>query len=244
MSASGTTMNCDEYRERILAEPSAAFEGARHADSCASCAAFRADVMALDARIRTALAVDVPELRVPELPAVAGDNVVSLPAARRGRLPGWLAIAAGVVLAAFVGLRFAGTPDAELSLAEEILVHIDHEPGSLEVTDVAVTDEWLSTVVRPAVGNLDRGIGLISYAQSCVIRGHRVPHLVIQGEKGPITLLLMPEEVIDSVQTIDGDGVHGVILPLGGGSIAIVGERDENLAELERSVIDSVEWSI
>ena len=45
-------------------------------------------------------------------------------------------------------------------------------------------------------------------------------------------------------QAIEGAGVSGVILPVGNGSIAIIGERDEDLTELERNVIDSVEWSI
>ena len=71
-----------------------------------------------------------------------------------------------------------------------------------------------------------------------------MPHLVIQGEKGPVTLLLMPDEKIDMAELIEGDNVNGVILPVGDGSIAIIGERDEDLALIEERVIDSVEWSI
>ena len=242
MSASDKTMNCEEYRERILADPSATFEGAGHAAACASCAGYLAEVQALDARIRKALTIDAPALHMPELPPVSRDNVVGLASARHSRLPGWLAIAASVAVAVFIGLQLSGGP--ELSLAEEILVHIDHEPGALRVTDVPVTDERLASVVNPVVGSMDRTIGLISYAQSCVIRGHEVPHLVIQGQKGPITLILMPDEKIDSALPVDGEGVHGVVLPLGNGSIAIVGERDEQLEELEKNVIDSVEWNI
>jgi len=43
---------------------------------------------------------------------------------------------------------------------------------------------------------------------------------------------------------LDGKGVNGVILPMGNGSIAIIGERDEPLNEIEQQIIDSVEWSI
>ena len=41
-----------------------------------------------------------------------------------------------------------------------------------------------------------------------------------------------------------GEGIDGIILPVGNGSIAIIGEREENLAEIEQKVMDSVEWSI
>jgi hypothetical protein len=77
-----------------------------------------------------------------------------------------------------------------------------------------------------------------------VINGRTIPHLVIQGEKGPITLLLMPDEMVDGASTFMGEGVDGIILPVGNGSIAIIGEREENLAEIEQKVMDSVEWSI
>ncbi len=91
---------------------------------------------------------------------------------------------------------------------------------------------------------MKRNVGLVTYAQSCIINGKTIPHLVIQGEKGPITLLLMPEEMIDGAMTLDGKGVNGVIIPMGNGSIAIIGERDEPLDEIEQRIIDSVEWSI
>ncbi len=44
--------------------------------------------------------------------------------------------------------------------------------------------------------------------------------------------------------SIDGDNVHGVILPVGNGSVAIIGAREEKLEQVEKSVLDSVRWSI
>ena len=244
MSASGTNMNCEQYREAIAADPTGAFEGADHAASCEACGAFSAEMQALDAKIARALDIDVPALTMPELPSVEDDNVVSLPVTSRSRTQRWLAIAAALALAAIIGVQFTGNQIQYESLEAEILAHLDHEPGALTVTNVAVTDERLSSVVNPSVGTMDRGVGLISYAQSCVINGKTVPHLVIQGENGPITLLLMPDEMIDVARTFMGERVNGVLIPHGGGSIAIIGENEEDLTELERSVVDSVEWSI
>ena len=124
------------------------------------------------------------------------------------------------------------------------LAHLDHEPGALAVTNVAVSNDQLSKVIRRSSGTINANIGLVSYAKSCTINGRVIPHLVLQGEKGPITLLLMPEEMIDQATTLNGKGVNGVILPMGNGSIAIIGERGEPLTELEKSIINSVEWSI
>lgn len=248
MTTSIKNMNCEDYKEAIAADPSASFEGgAEHVAACETCAAFKAEMQALDARIAKALAIDVPELELPELSEIEDDNVVNLPFKGKQKLstPTWIGIAATVVLAAFIGVRMIDLDAGSgLSLSEEVLAHLDHEPQALKVTNVAVSDERFSSVVNSSVGTMDRNVGLVTYAQSCIINGKTIPHLVIQGQKGPITLLLMPEEMIDSAVTLDGKGVNGVIIPMGHGSIAIIGERDEPLDAIEQEIINSVEWSI
>jgi hypothetical protein len=248
MTTSGKIMNCEEYKESLAADPTASTEdGVAHVAACASCAAFTKEMQAFNDKIAAALTISVPDLKIPELPVLEDDNVVDLPfgGKKRFSVPTWIGIAATVVLAAFVGVRMINTSQLNsLPLADQVLAHLDHEPYALKVTNVAVSDERFAKVVNPSIGTMDRSVGLVTYAQSCVINGKTVPHLVIQGEKGPITLLLMPEEMVDGATTLDGKGVNGVILPVGNGSIAIIGERDEPLTELEQSIINSVEWSI
>lgn len=237
-------MNCEDYREAIAADPS--FDGgAGHLTECAACQAYRAEMQVLDETITRALSLEVPDLHMPELPeltASTSDNVVALPK-RKWVSPTWFAVAATVVVAALLGVRLIGTGIEHESLADEILAHLDHEPYALRVTDVAITDERLNSVVAADVAQVDRSVGLISYAQSCVINGHDVPHLVIQGERGPVTILLMPEEMLDGPESIRGDSINGVILPVGNGSIAILGESEEDLENIERQVLKTVVWS-
>ncbi len=194
-------------------------------------------------RIRAALELPVPEIELPDLPDVATDNVVSLPARKRLGTPGWFAIAATVALAAFLGVRMFGTVPAYDSLADEIIAHLDHEPYALKVTDIPVSDYRLDRVVASDVAQFDRDRSLITYAQSCEINGKTVPHLVIQGEKGPVTIILMPDEKVDSAQSLAGRNINGIILPVGDGSIAIIGESGERLEEIEQDVVNSVMWS-
>lgn len=241
-------INCEEYKQAIAADPSESFDGgALHASSCAECSAYRSEMRALDDRIAAALAISVPELKMPELPGIGEDaNVVNLPVRRRGRFsaPSWLGIAAGFGIAAVLIVRMLGPAPVYESLADEVLAHLDHEPQALVVTTEAVSERSLNNVVSADVATLDGDIGLITYARTCVINGMRIPHLVIQGEHGPVTVLLMPDEEVSAAMTLNGKGVNGVILPVGKGSIAIIGEREENLDQIERDVIDSVEWNI
>ena len=245
MTASGKIMNCEEYKEAIAADPSATFEGAEHAAACEACAAFTAEMQALDAKIAGALTIGVPDLAMPDLPPIEDDNVVNLPFSGKRRVPTWMAIAASFALAAIIGVQLVGNqPGAGTSLEEEILAHLDHEPYAFNETESPVPDARFSRVVNESVGTMDRGVGLITYAQSCIINGKTVPHLVLQGETGPITLLLMPDEMIDMAKTFMGESVSGVIIPHGEGSIAIIGESDREIGEIEQRVVDSVEWSI
>jgi hypothetical protein len=250
MNVSGKIMNCEEYREAIAADPSESFAGgAEHAAACEACTAYRAEMHALDDTIARALAIEAPDLKIPDLPAIGEDDgkVVNLPFRRTPKIttPAWIGIAASFALAAIIGVQFVGTgPADDRLLAEEVLAHLDHEPWALKVTDVAVSDEQFARVVNPAVGSMDRNVGLVSYAQSCIINGKTIPHLVIQGEKGPVTILLLPDEMVHGAVSLSGESVDGVILPHGDGSVAIIGEREERIDELKRRVVDSVEWSI
>lgn len=235
-------MNCDEYRQAIGADPS--FDGGEaHLSQCEACRSYRDDLRSLETRIRDALALPVPELDLPELADdPAGDNVVPLRGGRTKPTFTWLAVAATVVVAAFLGFRFVGPADAPSTLPEQILAHIDNERGSLRVTDEAVSDERLANVVPASIAVMDHGAGLITYAQSCPINGNTVPHLVIQGERGPVTILLMSEETVDGTIEFEGERVHGIIVPVGNGSIAIVGPRDD-LGNIEQRVVNSVTWT-
>ena len=234
-------MNCEEYRQALASDPS--FDGGCDVNACSECGAYREEVRALEATIVNALTIDVPELSMPDLPEIDASNVVALgdKRARRGA-PVWLALAASVVVAAFLGIRLVGTDADYDALAAEIVAHLDHEPWALTVTDTPVSDARLNRVVPASVARMNHNAGLITYAQSCIINGNTVPHLVIQGETGPVTILLLPDEKVSTAVDLEGDNINGVLLPVGDGSIAIIGNRGERLDAIRENVVSSVMW--
>lgn len=242
MSPADKMMNCEEYRQMISADP--AFDGgAGHLSVCGECQAFRAEMQSLNVKIAKAMQISVPELKLPELPAVDVGNVVSMTARKPLAKPTWFALAATVMLAAAIGFRLFSVDVTYESLADEVLAHLDHEPAALRVSSKPVTDRQLQDAVPADIARLDHSAGLITYARSCEIRGNQVPHLVIQGEYGPVTILLMPDEALAEAVSLDGENIHGVMLPVGSGSIAIIGAREEKLERIEKSVLNSVRWS-
>ena len=241
MSVMTEMMNCEDYKKALTADPG--FEDDfGHAASCASCQAYRTELLALDVGLKAALEIDVPEFTMPELPDLDTDNVISMTHRRSFSKPTWFALAASVLLAAVFGVRMMDTGESYGTLESQVLAHLDHERGSLQVTSTPVSDSRLERVVPESVATLNHEAGLITYAQSCTINGKSVPHLVIQGERGPITILLMPEEDVAKASSFEGANTQGIILPVGGGSIAIIGEREERLERVKQNVLDSVTW--
>lgn len=235
-------MNCEDYRQAIAADPSYG-GGDAHLSACEDCRAFRDEMRALDRKIGRALAIEVPSLSMPELPEIDTADVVPLAGHPRNTMPAWMAVAAVLVLGAFIGMRMLGGNVTYPSLADEIVAHLDHEPYALRVTDKPVSDRRLAKVVPASVATMNHDAGLITYAQTCVINGRDIPHLVIQGERGPVTILLLPEEAIDDAVRLEGENINGVLVPVGAGSIAIIGERDERLDSIQKNVVNSVTWS-
>ena len=198
---------------------------------------------ALDLKIAKALQIDVPELQMPELPDLDTANVASLPERKRSMKPLWFAIAATVVLATSISLRTSDLFETHNSLATEVLAHLDHEPYAFDNREDPVSDARLARAVPASLAVFDRGSSLVTYAQPCVINGKDVPHLVIQGQHGPVTILLMPHEEVAEETPLEGENVKGVILPVGKGSIAIIGDREEQLELIQKNVVNSVTWT-
>lgn len=238
-------MNCEEFDKAVGADPGTTLASVEaHAATCAPCRALRDEYRVLDERIASALRVLAPELSMPQLDNLDVDssNVTPLPQRRRNSAPLWFGIAATLALAAWLGLALQSQDLGKVTLAEQVIEHLDHEPFSRVISNVPVSERTLDSVVSRDVAVLNKSVGLISYARSCVVNGKSVPHLVIQGENGPITVLLMPDEKVTSAIPLAGQSIHGVILPVGKGSIAIVTEQEEPLEEIEQKVVSSIKW--
>ncbi len=241
-------MNRKEVREFIDAAPLEA--GERYAEYLAenpSCQAYLDTAMAFEKKIAAALEIPVPEISLPSLEA----DVVSLAERRQPRLVRsgalWFAAAASVVLALVLGVRLISTPIEanDAALVAELLEHMSHEPYAQVVTSESVPLARLAYVTRSAKTEVDPGLGLVSYARTCKINGNNIPHLVVQGEAGPVTILIMPDEQVSGTVPLESEAYHGVVVPVGeSGSVAIIGRKGESIEDIRSRVGDAIKLSI
>jgi hypothetical protein len=252
-------MDCTHYRRSILADPQdSSPELLEHRKSCHDCNQYTERVLRFESRLERALRVNVPAQvdAVTHMSTAAplSDRVTplrgrSLSATTRSLAyrKGWLAMAASVLLALVVaGALWLAVPGP--SLAADVVTHMAEEPGAWRSTDVPVPTPSLQAVLRDSHLRLAAGAGVVSYANSCGFRGHRVPHLVIQTEAGPVTVMVLVHERVPMSVQFDEQGYRGVIVPVAGhGSVAVLTRGpNTDIQAVERiaaRVLDSIAWT-
>ena len=230
-------MECLEFRHAAGADPKhLSVEAGAHKDACPKCAEFLRQTLALDERILAALRVAVPE----GAKSASASKVVAFPLLDRRR---WMALAASIAGGVMVGtLLWVSGPRA--SLAEDVVRHMAHEPGVMVPTSAPADAATLERVLDRGGIRLDPDAGLVSYAESCRFRGRKVPHLVVQTDAGPVTVMVLPRERVAAPVQFDEGGYSGTILPAGPGSIAVLGhEPREVIDQVAARVAAAVEWT-
>lgn len=193
-----------------------------HLATCEACRQFHAETLAMDGRVRAAL----------ELPLDKFRKAAPAPARR-------FALAASVALATFIaGGSWLLWPQP--ALAGEVLEHVKHESGSWGAHQ-ALSASDIAQVLQKAGVKFDTSMPVV-YAMACPFRGRRVPHLVVQTANGPMTVMLLAHEKVDERQEFSEGGYHGVLVPAGSGSVAILARDGEVPDALAAQLVSGVRW--
>jgi hypothetical protein len=226
-------MQCSEFRQQAGADPQhLGAEAQAHCAQCTACTAYLQQMLRLDGLLKLALDVPVP---------AAPNNVTALRHESARTVRHWYALAASLLLAVVFGTGIWLISPRE-SLAAEVVAHLHHEPGTMVATTVRVNPAELDAVLRRGGVRLKAGSQKVSLARTCVFRGATIPHLVVQTQEGPITVLVLPNEHVDSPQSFDEEGYAGTILPSGRGSIAIIANSSAAVQQAAAELAEAVVW--
>jgi hypothetical protein len=237
------SLTCLDVRRIVGAEPQRRDEGiATHIKDCAACAAFVRDMQALDVRLEAAFKVPVPE----GLEArIALDGTL-----RNHSRPWrpWLAAAASLAMVSVLAtFAWRHVHPADAALAAAVVQHIENPeelPAIAPDRGLLHDAAYVEGVMQKAGAGMQGGMQDVTYAQTCLFRGERVAHLVVQGAHGPVTVMLLRHVHVDRTVPVDEDGFHGVIVPAGKGSIAIVTNNATPVQPMEQELATHVEWTL
>jgi hypothetical protein len=237
-------IDCHRYRRAILADPHGVSDEMRsHVAGCPDCTRYTEQVQRFEDKLDRALRVNI----APGAPAQGLRGLrTRLRRSRRTRRR-WLAAAASLLLACVVaGSLWLAAPGS--SLAADVVSHMAEEPDAWARTDVPVPQPQLDAVFSESHMRLKANAGLVTYASSCLFRGHQVPHLVVQTAAGPVTVMVLVHEKTRGQQRFNDHGYQGVIEAVPShGSLAVL-ERgpafdEHTIAEVTAQVQNAIDWT-
>ena len=230
-------MDCLEYRRRMTETPDEAdAKMRRHRLACTACARWSEEAGAFEARLKDSLMVPIPEGLAER---------IKLTASWQQSTPSrWRGLAAGMFVLVAVGMITVRSLTPQPALADALVEHLHHEPELLLPSEVAVDSARLEQVLRLVGGRMDADLGRVTHARLCPIGGELAAHIVVSGRDGPIAVIVMPERELGASTPVGNSRFAGTIVPVGRGSVAIIGYHGEPIEELVERIRNSVDLSI
>jgi hypothetical protein len=220
-------MNCQEARLLIGADPGADDPRvAEHIAQCAQCARYRQELRDMDRLVSAALRVDF---------ATAAPR-----AAPSSQRPIW-AVAAGLVVVLVGALAWLLNPRD--TFAAQVVDHVNGEAFSLVRTSQPADAAKLAGILSHSGIRLTPEALLVPYAAGCEFRGHVGPHLVVQTEHGPVTVMVLAEETPrGKPERFDEGGYRGVVVPAPRGALVVLGQ-DGDVRSVAATVVSALDYN-
>lgn len=232
----GSNPQSVEFEQKLLS----------HVDACAPCSDFYKAMLALDSSLGLAFSLPVSGSSIDQQLSPASKeagvasnlNVTSLVKRDFRRFKPVFATAASLMLVAF-GVFALQYPSA--AIASEVIEHIHHEPGLLTLTHAVTSDEQIEMVLKQANITMSGDRVNILSAALCPLAGQLAAHLVVEGESGPVTILILPGKETKAGK-IKSKEFNGRILSAKHGTIAVVGGKKENSEHMENIISETFHW--
>jgi hypothetical protein len=170
--------------------------------ACRQCAELAFSVENFERKLAVALRVEVPaglESRI-----LLNCFIQARRFRRRWQFAG-VAMAASMLLA--VGVTswvLLGQRAPSPSPQRWLFRHIEEEPAALSAS-LEVKEDYVRSLFEQFGGELMGSLGLVTYSGKCAARKGDGIHLVLRGERGPVTVIVMPGEHVEQREAIHSD---------------------------------------
>lgn len=220
-------MNCEEFKQAVGADPDTTRgDVLEHAASCAACARYRTEMIALNGLIHRALRVEVTLEQAPPQRSFTHWRV------------------AAMILVSVIVFSIGWLAYPRASLAEQVVDHVLDEAPSLLRSDARVERDKVREVLNHAGVYLASEDLPVSYATVCKFRKHEIAHLVVQTDDGPVTVLVLPNErSLARPQRFDEQGFAGTFVPAPRGVIAVLA-REAAVDEVAAMALKALRYEI
>jgi hypothetical protein len=156
-----------------------------------------------------------------------------------------LPVAACLILV--FGLVFYYRPDLNVELENEIFAHVYAEERFLN-GDTAIPLNEVNARMENVLGahlltSADTKKLNVTFAKDCWIAKGKAMHLIVQGQTGAVTMIMIPASVASSEFNISDEHFRGVVSPTtGGGTLVVIGNKQEPIEEYRKLLSTNLDW--
>ena len=188
-------------------------------------------------------------LQIPEQQEnlVVADLSVAPPALAASNDSIWRrALPVAACLIVVLGLVLYFRPDMNLELEKEIFAHVYGEERFLNSEQQIPLSE-VNARMENVVGahlltsadtkNLD-----VTFAKDCWIANGKAMHLIVKGQTGAVTMLMIPGSVATSEFKIADERFRGIVLPTAAGTLVVIGNKQEPIEEYRKLMSANLDW--
>jgi len=227
-----------EFRRRAYAEPNSDDKDfLKNKNQSLDNAHFVDELKTLDQQIADAMQVEPPEGLAERIKL---NQQLGKHTQKKKQYQFMFSIAASVLIVMSVVFIFL-SPSNNDALSKIVLSHIYDELYHLE-EDHQYPIDRANLALASLGGRFKQDIGEIRYVGACDIDKKPGLHMVLEGEKGPVTVIMMPQEKIEKAIKITDPRFQGSIQPTAKGSYAIVAVKGEEIARIKHAVNSSLSW--
>lgn len=226
---------CIDVRRSLLIDPShLPCEYHSHIAECVSCASFKDNIQQFNEDIKESLTIPVPNALSARI--LHNHHHGKRKQKIKQRIAGF-SLAATLLLAVGM-LTSLNHSQTSASLAELAINHVTDELDHLYIKN-NVSMEKLNRVLAYKQLKVSQSLGKVNYAGKCFVANKSAIHIVLEGRTGPVTLLVIEGKKLAHKEFIKSKRFSGVIVPMAANNknLAIIGEPDEPISELENQIL-------
>jgi len=232
-------MNFSEFKKLIGADPlNRDPETVRARNSAPEFEAAAAGAEVFEEKLQAALNIQPPADLLGEIKGIS-----QTPAKKRHWIP--LAMAASLVItvsAAGIVWQQSHTWD---SVEAYVADHYSKDGSSViaEATET-VPDQDIIRIMAKLGATADQALAShITFIKHCPTPDGRGAHMVVSTDQGPMTIIFMPEVQVNDGEMVEFDQMHALLVDLGHGSAAIIGDMSQSLDNMAPLVRESIRTS-
>lgn len=188
-------------------------------------------------------------LQLPDLEAnmVVADVSVAPPVMASNDSVWRRALPVAACLLIILGLVLYFRPDLNLELEKELFAHVyaeeflfSNQANQIPLPEVnARMDE---VVGAHLLTTADTKNLKVTFAKDCWIAKVKAMHMIIKGKTGPVTMIMMPSSVASSEFNIADERLRGVVTPTSGGTLVVIGNKQEPIEEYRKLMSTNLDW--